>query len=154
MYVYVHHVYDVYYIKYILYVHIYIYHIYISHIYIYIYIWGSISLVQGSKPGISPSASGAKNDFLLGQVSESTFGRLQDSPNGVRRAFLGVLGVFWALLGTSKTCDSVQYILQKSDCHGCSVPRRLSIAGLRRLGASGGVWGCFLEPFWVPFLAC
>ena len=124
------------------------------YIYIYIYIWGPISRVQGSKPGISPSASGAKNDFLLGQVSESTFCRLQDAPNGVRRAFLGVLGVFWALLGTSKTCDSVQYILQKSGCHGCSVPRRLSIAGLKRLGASGDVWECLFGPFWVPFLAC
>ena len=125
-----------------------------SSLYIYIYIWGPISRVQAPKAGISRVGSGAKNDFLLGPVSISTFGRLQDTRKRVPSAFGTVLGVFWELLGTAKTCDSVQYILQKSAFHGCPVPRRLSMAPLKRFGASGDVWGCLFGPFWVPFLAC
>ena len=124
------------------------------YIHIYIYIWGPISRVQGSKAGISRVADSAKNDFLLGPVSKCTFSRLQDTRKRVPRAFWMVLGVFWELLGTAKTCDSVQYILQKSAFRGCPVPRHLSMAPLKRFGASGGVRGCFFGPFWIPFLAC
>ena len=104
-----------------------------------IYKWGPISWVQGSKPGISQIADSAKNDFLPSPVSDSTFGCLQDPPKRVPGSFWTVFGVFWEVLGTSKTCDSVQYILQKSAFHGYPVPRRLSIARLKRFGASGGV---------------
>ena len=72
---------------------------------------GPVSRVQGPKPGISRRASGAKNDFFLGPVSESTFGRLQDTRKSVPRAFGHVFGAFWEVLGIAKTCDSVQYIL-------------------------------------------
>ena len=125
-----------------------------SSIYIYIYIWGPISRFQGPKAGISRIASGAKNDFSLGPVSKCTFSRLQDTRKRVPRAFWIVLGVFWELLGTAKTCDSVQYILQKSAFRGCPVPRHLSMAPLKRFGASGGVQGRCFEHFWGPFLAC
>ena len=58
-----------------------------------------------------------------------------------------VLGVFWELLGTAKTYDSVQYILQKSVFRGSPVPRHLSMVPLKRLGVSGGVRGCFFGAF-------
>ena len=87
--------------------------------------------VQGPKAGISRIASGAKNDFLLGPVSISTFGRLQDTRKRVPSAFRIVLGVFWEVLGTAKTCDSVQYILQKSVFDGRPVPRRFWMRRLK-----------------------
>ena len=70
-----------------------------------------MSRVQGPKAGISQRASGAKNDFFLAPVSESTFCRLQDTRRSVPRAFGPVFGAFWEVLGIAKTCDSVQYIL-------------------------------------------
>ena len=81
------------------------------YIYIYTYIWGPISQVQGPKAGISRRADSAKNNFLPGPVSESTFVRLQDARKRVPSAFGIAFGVVWQLLGNPKTCDSVQYIL-------------------------------------------
>ena len=77
------------------------------YIYISIYNCGPLSRSQGSKPGISRRASGAKNDFLLGPVSESTFGRLQDTRKRVPRVFGTAFGVFWEGPGIAQTCDSV-----------------------------------------------
>ena len=113
-----------------------------------------MSRVQGPKAGISQRASGAKNDFFLAPVSESTFCRLQDTRRSVPRAFGPVFGGFWEVLGIAKTCDSVQYILQKSAFQSSPVPRRLSMACLKRSGASGGVRSSLFGSFWVPFLAC
>ena len=109
---------------------------------------------QGPKAGISQRADSAKNYFFFGPVSEATFGRLQDTRKSVPRAFGPVFGAFWEVLGIANTCDSVEYILQKSASQSSSVPRRLSMACLKRSGASGGVRSSLLGSFWVSFLAC
>ena len=85
-----------------------------SSIYIYIYIWGGISRVQGSKAGSPRRASGAKNDFLGVPVSEPSVNGPQGSLEMVLRTFLAALGSLWEVLGTSKNLHSVQYILKKS----------------------------------------
>ena len=85
-----------------------------SYIYIYIYITGvPFPGSQGRKLQIPGGVRSAKNDFLSVPLAESTFGRLQDLAKRVQRAVLIVFYAFWELLGTSKTCDSVWYILKK-----------------------------------------
>ena len=101
-----------------------------------------------------PDSWQRKKRFLLGPVSESTFGRLQDTRKRVPRAFGTAFGVFWEVLGIAQTSDSVQYILQKSAFQRSPVPRRLSMACLKRFGASEGVQSSFFEPFSGAFLAC
>ena len=116
-----------------------------------IYIWGPISRSQGPKAGISQRADSAKNAFGLGPVSESTFGRLQDTRKRVLGAFGTAFGVFWQVLGIAQTCDSVQYILKKSAFQRFPVPTCFSMARLKRSGAFGGVQSSFLGPFGYPF---
>ena len=74
-------------------------------------------------------------------VSESTFGRLQELRKGVPRAFGTDFGFFYEVLGIAKTCDSVQYTLQKIVFQRSPVPRRLSMARSKRFGAYVTQWG-------------
>ena len=64
---------------------------------------GPLSRVQASKAGSPRRASGAKNDFWGVPVSEVSAHRPEDSPDGVQRQFLLVLGCLKASFGHPKT---------------------------------------------------
>ena len=110
---------------------------------VYIYNWDAIFWVPGSKAPDPLEGFRRKKRFLTVPGAEFTFGRLQDSAKRVQRAVLIVFGAFWELLGTSKTCDSVQYIFKKSRFQDCLLPRHLSVVPLKRFGPLGSV-GCHL----------
>ena len=107
---------------------------------------------QARKHQIPGAASSAKSGFVEGSVWVSPFGPLQESPQRVPTVFWSVFGVFWEVLCTSKTCDSVQYILKKSAFYACLLPGHISMSTLKRFGLSGGVWGGCFGRFWVLFV--
>ena len=111
-----------------------------------------ISQVQGHKAA-PPDIYQRKQRFFADPVSQSAFRCLQDQSGNVLRSDW-FFSVFHELLGTSKTCVSGQYMLQKSCFPGCSCLRLFSVTPLKCVDTSGGVLTGFLAPFWVRFLAC
>ena len=106
-----------------------------------IYKWDAFFWVPGSKAPDPPEGFRHKKRFF--DCSRCGF-HIWLPPRlitRVQRPVLIVFAPFWELLGTSKTCDSVQYILRKLRLQDCSIPRHLSVVSLKRFGASGRLLG-------------